>query len=443
MDKAGSITDPCSRTRGRRRPGGSRGRALVTAACASVLLAGCGAAATAGDGTAGGGPVRATATATAPATATATAPVTAPATATATAAPAAQAVNRDEYLNLIDLTGPGFGLVGFGTGPQDPGHAQLLASADFGRSFTAIGPPTAAWTVTDDVFFLSRQDGWYAVYNISTLVETLYRTTDGGRTWSAFAVPTHVFAALGTGDVLLFLTPDRGWLTDTEGTAPEEALYATTDGGEHWRLVARTDSNSHGPGLLPDFGHVQFEPGGTVGWLGGGVCSQALYRTIDGGLTWQRAGIPAAAGSAFGLPTGSGQTLLEPVTLANGTLVLYRSTNGGAGWSRVSALPGAVTGAAGCDASTVSVSFPSAQDGWAAAAHGTATVVYRTTDGGRHWEPASRTLPGQAGADPSPAIQAIDSTRAWLLPSGGQPYATVNGGATWRRIDPAAIAAGS
>ena len=426
---AGTTTDAGSGTGGRRRPGGSRGRALITAACVGVLLAGCGAAATAGDGTPSTGP--------------------AAATVAATAATSAPAVNPDEYLDMVDLAGAGFGLVGLGTGGQGTGRARLVASAEFGRSFTAIGPQTAAGTVTDDVFFLGRQDGWYAVFNVNTGDETLYRTTDGGRSWSASAAPGHVLADEGTRDAVQFLTPDRGWLTDTEGTAPGEALYATTDGGERWRLVARTDSDSHGLGVLPDLGQVQFEPGGKVGWLGGGVCSRPLYRTVDGGRTWQPSGIPAPSGSAFGLPTGSGQTLLEPVTLGNGTLVLYRSTDGGTSWSRVSALPGAVTGTgtgtgtAGCGASTVSVSFPSAQDGWAAAAHGKRMVAYRTTDGGRHWELTGSALPGQAGAELSPVIQAIDATRAWLLTPDGQLYATGNGGATWRRTDTAAIAAGS
>jgi photosystem II stability/assembly factor-like uncharacterized protein len=292
-----------------------------------------------------------------------------------------------------------------------------------------------------------RQDGWYTVFNINTGDETLYRTTNGGRTWSASAAPEHAFAGFDTADLLQFLTPARGWLTDTQGTGPGETLYATTDGGAHWRLVATTRPQSHGPGVLPDLGQVRFEPGGKVGWLGGGVCSAPLYRTADGGREWQRSGIPAPAGAAVGLPIGAGQTLLEPVTLGNGTLVLYRTTDGGTRWSRVSALPGAVTGAAGCGASTVSVSFPSAQDGWAAAAHGAhgaRTVVYRTTDGGRHWELTGAALPGsQAGTEVAPVIQATDATRAWLLTPGGQLYATVNGGETWRRIDTAAIAAGS
>ena len=315
MDKAGSTKDAGSRTGGSRGPGGSRGWALITAACVIVLLAGCGESATTGEGMAATGPA-------------ATGPVVSAAVA-ATAVTTARAVNPDEHLDMVDLAGAGFGLVGLGTGGQGTGRARLVASADFGRSFTAIGPQTAAATVTDDVFFLSRQDGWYAVFNVLTGDETVYRTTDGGRTWSASAAPEHVFAGLDTGDLLQFLTPDRGWLTDTQGTGPGETLYATTDGGERWRLVASTDGNSHGPGVLPDLGQVRFEPGGKVGWLGGGMCSQALYRTVDGGRVWQRSGIPALAGAAFGLPESFGQTLLEPVTLGNGTLVLYRSTDGG------------------------------------------------------------------------------------------------------------------
>jgi photosystem II stability/assembly factor-like uncharacterized protein len=419
MGEAGTTTDAGHGVAGRRVSAVPRGRALITAACASVLLAGCGAAA--------GGRTAATE----------------PTTVAATAMTTSQAVHREEYLDRVDLAGPGFGLVGLGTGWQGTGRARLLASSDFGRSFTAIGPQTAAGTVTDDVFFLRRQDGWYAVYNLNTSDETVYRTTDGGRSWSAFAAPGHVLADPGTRDSVQFLNPDHGWLTDTQDTGPAEALYATTDGGGRWRLVARTDWGSQGPGVLPTLGQVQFEPGGKIGWLGGGVCSRALYRTVDQGRVWQSSGIPAPAGSAFGLPTAFGQTLLEPVTLGNGTLVVYRSTDDGTRWSRVSALPHAVTGAAGCYGSAVSVGFSTAQDGWAAAAHGGRTVAYRTTDGGRHWELTGRTLPGPAGTETSPVVQATDSTHAWLLTPGDQLYTTVNGGATWRRIDGTAIAAGS
>jgi photosystem II stability/assembly factor-like uncharacterized protein len=404
-----------------------RGRAIITAACVSVLLAACGSASTAGGRPSATGPGGA---------------ATAAESAVTTAAPSpAPAGSPAESFDLMDLSGPGFGLAGLGTG-QAGGYARLVASADSGRSFTAIGPRTAAWTATDDVFFLGRQDGWFAVFNVNTLAETLYRTTDGGRTWHGYAAPAHNMAA-GSSDIVQFLTPARGWLVSTEANAPAESLYSTTDGGISWHLVASLRT-AHGSGILPELGQVWFEPGGRAGWLGGGLFSRALYRTGDGGRTWRQASIPAPAGSQFGLPAGSGRTLLEPVTLCSGALVLYRSTDGGTRWSQVSALPGATTAAPACGPATVSVSFPSLLAGWATAVRAARTVIYRTTDGGRRWEEISSSWKVPPDTDVPPVIQGIDATHAWLLtPGSARVYATVNGGTTWRRIDTAAIAAGS
>jgi photosystem II stability/assembly factor-like uncharacterized protein len=401
-----------------------RGRAIITAACLSVLLAACGQSPAAGGRPSANQPGGGAAAARPGVTTAAPAPVAGPV----------------ELIDLMDLSGPGFGLAGLGTGPQAGGYARLVASADFGRSFTAIGPRTAAWTVTDDVFFLGRRDGWFAVFNTGTLAETLYRTADGGRTWHGYAAPGHNMAG-GSSDIVQFLTPDRGWLVSISATAPAESLYSTTDGGISWHLVASMPL-PHGQGTLPELGQVRFGPGGRAGWLGGGICSHALYRTGDGGRTWQQAGIPAPARSWFGLPAASGRTLLEQVSLPSGTLVLYRSTDGGARWSQASALPGATTAPSACGPA-VPVSLPAPQAGWATAVHAARTVVYRTTDGGRHWEKITSSWPVPPGTGTLPVIQATDATHAWLLTAGSMRiYATADGGATWRRIDTAATTAG-
>ena len=276
-----------------------RGRAIITAACFSVLLAACGQSSAAGGRPSAAEPGGGAAAARPGVTTAAPAPVVSPV----------------EFIDLIDLSGPGFGLAGLGAGPQTGGYARLVASTNFGRSFTAIGPRTAAWTVTDDVFFLGRRDGWFAVFNTGTLAETLYRTTDGGRTWHGYAAPGHNMA-----------------------------------GG---------------------------------------------------------------------------------------------STDGGARWSQASALPGAATTPSACGPA-VSVSFPTPQAAWATAVHAARTVVYRTTDGGRHWEKITSSWPVPPDTGTLPVIQATDAAHAWLLTAGStRVYATADGGATWRRIDTAATAAGS
>jgi photosystem II stability/assembly factor-like uncharacterized protein len=96
-----------------------------------------------------------------------------------------------------------------------------------------------------------------------------------------------------------------------------------------------------------------------------------------------------------------------------------------------------------CGPALPSASFPSRTVAWAAAAHGRHTLVYRTTDQGRHWTAVE--VPGTTPADtcPAPEVQALNATRAWLLDRGsGRIYATSDGGKIWRRIDTAALAAG-
>jgi photosystem II stability/assembly factor-like uncharacterized protein len=407
---------------GRARPTARRGVVVALAACVGVLVAACGSAARAP----GAGPASAPAGGRAGSGA---------ATATRPAANA-PAVTSPGWVGVMDLAAPGLGLVALGTGAQAGGSARLASSADYGRSFRTIGPVTAAWTSPDSVFFLGRQDGWFAVFNVSTTAETMYRTTDGGHTWRAFGAPGHVLAA-GSQDTVQFITPSYGWLLDVQPTGPLESLYVTTDGGASWRAVASSHPEP-GQGVLPELGQVRFGPG-LAGWLGGGMFSRSLYRTGNGGRTWQPAEIPAPPGSVFGLPAVFGRTLIEPVTDGR-ALTLYRSTDGGTHWRKLSALPDATGG--GCAAGQVSVSFPTPRSGWAAAVLAARTVVYRTTDGGLSWTRTGTSWPVPPDSCEPPAIQATDAAHAWLLTAGSMRiYATTSGGTAWRRIDSAAMAA--
>jgi photosystem II stability/assembly factor-like uncharacterized protein len=338
-------------------------------------------------------------------------------------------------VSLMDLAAPGLGLIGLSTGATGNGSARLVLSTDNGRSFTAIGPATAAGTATDDIYFRNREDGWFIAFNVDTTADTLYRTTDGGRTWISSSVPGHVLAA-GSQDRVQFVSATQGWLLSLQPTGPLESLAVSTDGGARWRLVASLHPLP-GEGVLPELGLVQFAANGT-GWLGGGQYSQALYRTANGGRTWQRVSIPAPSGSLFGLPTAFGATLVEPVTSGT-SLALYRSSDDGTRWSRISELPDVN---AGCGVGQVSVSLPAAQAGWIATVQGGRTVVYRSIDGGLEWTRLATSWPVPPDSCEAPVIQATDALHAWVFTTGSaRIYATASGGATWSRIDPAAVEA--
>jgi photosystem II stability/assembly factor-like uncharacterized protein len=411
---------------------GGRLVAVAAVLCLGASAAGCGSASREVREPPAGAPARSsTAAAAQAAISSATA---SPAVSSRPAKPSA--ASSDE-VSVIDLAAPGLGLVGLSSGGQVPGSARLLLSTDYGRSFTAIGPATSAATVVDGVFFLNRRDGWLTVWNVNTTAETLYRTTDGGRSWRAFAAPEHD-AAAGSSDTVQFVTPTRGWLLAVQPTAPSEILAATSDGGARWRVVARNRARAPGSGQLPpELGDVRFGPDSS-GWLGGGMFSQALFRTGNGGRTWLRVSIKAPRGALFGLPAAVGRILIEPVT-AGHELLLYRSTDGGAHWSQHSVLPHVTNGSCGAEPPAVSIPAPGAV--WAAGVRANRAVVYRTTDGGLRWTGIGTNwrVPGRCGA---PEIQAANADHAWvLIPATGYVYATRTGGRTWQQINSALASA--
>lgn len=114
---------------------------------------------------------------------------------------------------------------------------------------------------------------------------TLYGTTNGGDTWTKLPAPgrgggwvTSGVADAGGGHAVI-ATSDAGGA----------GLLVTTDGAQHWREVLHMD-NTAGTGWADlgfenrTTGVVIFGPGQTATDPGGG----ALYRTTDGGVTWSK-----------------------------------------------------------------------------------------------------------------------------------------------------------
>jgi photosystem II stability/assembly factor-like uncharacterized protein len=310
---------------------------------------------------------------------------------------------------------------------SEAGGLQLLAATAAGTGVRDIGPRIPADEYPDSVFFLDRTHGWVTTFS-AVRNEMLYRTSDGGRSWRAFTAPDHVINTATT-DAVQFVSPDVGWLADIEPTGPTETLYQTTDGGASWQPVAVLNQG------LPRLGVVEFEPGDTVGWLGGvPYFPGPLDVTTDSGLDWQAVTLPGSpAGSIVGVPAIFGATLIEPVvdcSAGSTELRTYLSPDNGAQWS----LTSTADIARGCQ--QVVTAFPSQTVGWAAALSSGRVVVERTTDQGRHW--ATVATPRLTTSYP-PEIVAPDAGDTWLLvqvPGGTRVYVTNDAGKTWRRIDP-------
>lgn len=153
-----------------------------------------------------------------------------------------------------------------------------------------------------------------------------------------------------------FASPQLGWKIVGQGVAAgseSASLYRTTNGGTTWTVVARTNA---GPGALPPGGYktgVSFI-NAKNGWLTGFYPLAAnpvalFYHTSNGGHSWQKVSLPLPT-----TPAHQVLTLMPPafVSASDAVMVghfgstrgvpgptvgLWVTTNGGTTWNNVPA----------------------------------------------------------------------------------------------------------
>lgn len=223
------------------------------------------------------------------------------------------------------------------------------------------------WTVQElgtdaefrDVFFLDALQGWVVGGGYPVEGGIVGATVDGGRTWTfkSNLIPGTRNPHVVHLQAVWFLDAQRGFIAADSGK-----ILRTVDGGEHWHAVHR------GRRFLFDMYFVDE-------WYGWAVGDNNLYRTTDGGATWQRP-IPHDADQPF---------------------------------------------------SARSIRFLDRNVGWAV---GTAGAIYHTIDGGESW--AQQAKP-QSGLPKLRALTFIDPDRGWAVGEIGTILHTTDGGLTWKR----------
>ncbi len=225
--------------------------------------------------------------------------------------------------------------------------------------------------------------------------EGIDRSTDGGRTWTFSTLPGCLQLCGPT--ALSFVDADHGFAAvsadDGNPNGRPALLFATGDGGATWQAVATPPDlggvEMGGPAPDPKLVFTNAQDGWAVsGPLEGADATTAnpggvLYRTTDGGHAWSVVrGLPSGG---LSLPTffGSqdGVVLHDPAPPSKVTPVVDVTRDGGVTWSRV-ALPAAALGfskGGGLLAQRFSAVSPTH---WFVA---DGTKLYVTSDAGRHW----------------------------------------------------------
>ncbi len=162
---------------------------------------------------------------------------------------------------------------------------------------------------------------------------TFFSTRDGGQGWESW--PLALFSAGdpdGTsGAVFLeMIDAQNGWLTVKTATSSNFSrgtLFRTSDGGRSWQKLALPIGES------VEFSDLQ------NGWTAGGAAGNELYRTIDGGRSWESitAFLPGFTSDDLVQRPVRGQdgTLLLPVVKNSNDqtqIAFYKSGDGGNSW---------------------------------------------------------------------------------------------------------------
>lgn len=168
----------------------------------------------------------------------------------------------------------------FGIGRAN-GPAHMMRSTDSGASWTAVDL-SSHLSMAIDAHFSSADEGVIVGGSASTpMVCTAIRTTDGGKTF------TPVFSSKATNSLcwkVQFPSASVGYIANQQTSTGPASFGKTDDGGKTWRELPLPEQSPATKGYAAlAVGFINDK----IGWVGGDSAKAKVYRTLDGGETWE------------------------------------------------------------------------------------------------------------------------------------------------------------
>jgi photosystem II stability/assembly factor-like uncharacterized protein len=364
----------------------------------------------------------------------------------------------------------GVALVGvspIGGGAQSAQPSTLWLSTDLVH-WRDVTPPASRqpfegnlYVMFDQASFLSPTTGWVTTWNSWNLGVTIYRTADGGKSWTTAPAGSGHGDHAGDADWIQLLTPAVAFDENIEATASNMSLSVTTNAGTSWRTVytgppataTPTPSAYEAPMLfvsrLHGFAATAIPPAE-------GQIDQGFFKTTDGGVSWTVVTPPLAPSTTtcpsdnlemveclFALPAFSDAThavlATEVVDGARATVGFDVTSDGGSSWQLTTTVdvPIPLVPADSYPKSYALVATPASRAWWIVSADGGGVTTRISSDAGQHWSVADSLdvlgAPGQ--------LEALDATHALLMTdvitsegATGALYVTSDSGRSWKTL---------
>ncbi len=313
---------------------------------------------------------------------------------------------------------------------------QSMAGADYLVRTTASGTrwEEVSSPASDTYYFLNKSVAW----KVADASSGLWRTFNGGATWRKIGTIPRLCE---TPD---FVDDVHGWCAEIGAAAGSSwvTLYRTLDGGASWTMVSRTAPPTGGastPESLPagcdkTLSFTSPNLGWAPEWCNGG--SAVLYTSEDGGARWYalstvplpvRAAAPSdglCCGEGISAPAGAWPELASILNIGTmtGTITaIATSSTGGASWR--------------------AVLVPGTPRYWSTALvdsrHWRLTdgrTFMATNDGGLHWRSWRLSVSMRDATSSVLSLQFLtpDLGFAYSVGDDGPLWWTRDGGATWR-----------
>jgi len=320
-------------------------------------------------------------------------------------------------------------------------NGGVWKSDDYGRTWNPIFDREATQSIgaiavapsDPNIVYVSSGEGLHRP-DLS-VGDGIYKSTDAGKTW------THM-PGLRDGQQIPALAIDprdpnklfAAVLGHPYGPSEERGLYRSSDGGQSWQRVITKDENTGASDVEidpsnPDVVYASMWEAREGPWEDNNVFNGpggGLFKSTDGGSTWHplTSGLPKDLSQIYvAIAPSDPRRLYATLATASGKLNVYRSDDGGDNWTQATNDPRPSGRIGGGDLPIPKVD-PKNPD----LVYVASTVTMRSSDGGNTWSG----FRGAPGGD--------DYQNLWINPNNGDiillvsdqgAIITVNRGQSW------------